>query len=316
MSPLAIAGIVVASIVVLLALLNMKTSRPDGAAMKKVHKYRKMMAHLMPTKAESIVLFDDYVDAEKLLEYVKAARDRFHCDITHCVVAACAIGVHENPSMNRFVTGRRLYQRYGSWITFSMKRKKMEKSAKVSIAKIRFPASVNFEEAADLMNARINHERSDTKTYVDKELDLFMLFPRPVLKAMINLVKWLNYYNLLPKSFIENDAMFTSMVVANLGSVGMKPGYHHLYEWGTSPLFLMVGKLEERPVVVDGEIVVRKQLHLRYTYDERIDDGLTARFGIEAVRRVLEDPFHRLGCLGEGDSPRPVLYDGPDSWDR
>jgi hypothetical protein len=101
--------------------------------------------------------------------------------------------------------------------------------------------------------------------------------------------------------------MYTSIFLANLGSLDMDPGYHHLYEWGNCPLFMMVGRIQDRPVVVDGELVVRKTLHIRWSYDERIDDGLNARFGIESVKRALEDPFVFLGCLeADGSDARPL----------
>ena len=88
----------------------------------------------------------------------------------------------------------------------------------------------------------------------------------------------------------------------------MGAGYHHLFEWGTSPLFLMVGRIEERAVVKNGQIVIQKTLPLRFSYDERIDDGLSARFGIDGVNEVLSDPFKYLGCVPEsGDDAPPLM---------
>jgi hypothetical protein len=125
-------------------------------------------------------------------------------------------------------------------------------------------------------------------------------------------VKTLDYYNVLPASFIVNDGLYTSMFIANLGSVGMDAGFHHLYEWGNCPLFLMAGKVEERPVVHDGAVVARKQLHVRWSYDERIEDGLTASFGIESVIRALEHPYEYFGCLAEdGSDARPLDRNAP-----
>jgi hypothetical protein len=92
------------------------------------------------------------------------------------------------------------------------------------------------------------------------------------------------------------------MFIANLGSVGMGPGYHHLYEWGNCPIFMMVGQIEEKSVVRDGQIVARPIVHFRWSYDERIDDGIGARLGFTAVNRVLEDPYRELGCLAEDGS--------------
>jgi hypothetical protein len=59
----------------------------------------------------------------------------------------------------------------------------------------------------------------------------------------------------------------------------------------------MIGKIEERALVEDGQVVVRRVLPLRWTYDERVDDGLSSRRGILAANAVLEDPQTYLGCL-------------------
>lgn len=301
-------------IVVLLTLLNLKTSRADGTLIKAEHKVRKMMPFLMVKRNESLVYFDKYVNAEPLLAYLEKAKEKgdFDCDITHAVVAAAAVGLHENPTMNRFIAGRRLYQRHGAHVTFSLKRKAMNRRAKVAIAKLEIPGDQTYAELCERMNASINVERSGKKTYTDKELDIFMILPRPILRGAVALAQKLNYYNLLPKSFIDGDAMFASMVVANLGSLGMDAGFHHFYEWGTASLFLMMGKIQENVIVVDGEMVIQKQLHLRYTFDERIDDGLNGHHGMESMRRVLENPDTYLGCLNdEGTDHRPFNLDAP-----
>ena len=97
--------------------------------------------------------------------------------------------------------------------------------------------------------------------------------------------------------FIKNDGFYTSIFIANLGSLGMNAGYHHLYEYGTCPLFMMVGKIDERAVVVDGKVVPRKILPVRWTYDERIDDGLTSKYGMQSCRQALENPEEAFGPI-------------------
>ena len=97
--------------------------------------------------------------------------------------------------------------------------------------------------------------------------------------------------------------MFTSIFIANLGSIGMKPGYHHLYEWGNSPLFLMFGKVEEKVIVEDGAMTPARVLPVRFSFDERIEDGLTAQGGIDVLLSVLEDPEQWLGSPDGDDRP-------------
>jgi len=294
--------------------MNLKTSRPDGTLLK-THPFRDMLFYLMPTRNEAYVLFDDYVDADKLLDYMAQAKEKgMRVDVTTCVVAAVAIGLDEAPKMNRFVVGRRLYERNHRKITFSMLRKKKNKKAKIAAVHQKIPQDWDFSNLVEAVEGKINVERSDKVTYTDKELNIFLKIPRPFLNAGVKLLRWLDYHNLLPASFIDNDPMFTSVFIANLGSLGMAAGYHHLFEWGTCPLFLMVGKLEDRVVAVDGQPVVKKQLHIRFTYEERIDDGLNANAGIVAVRKALENPFVAFGCLNEDGSDKRKLLGAPDGY--
>ena len=301
---------ILAGVFALWVLASLKTSRSDGT-MIGVPEFRRMLMFIMPTRNESVVYFDRFIRAEALEAYVAESRVKLKADMTHVLVAASGIGLAENPRMNQFTVGRRMYARKGRWVSFSMKRQAMNKAAKLSAVKVEFRDGMLFTELVDTINGFIKVERSGEKTASDKEFQLFNLLPRPLLYFAASAIGWLDYYNLMPAFFIRGDAMYTSIFIANLGSVGMGPGYHHLYEYGTCPLFIMVGKVEERPVVENGEVKVGRVLHLRFSYDERIADGLTARFGIESVARVLEDPARWLGCIRDDKSDvRPMFPHG------
>lgn len=285
---------------------NAKTSRSDGTLIKNVHPYRRLLFFVMPTRNESVVYWDEYYDAEKLTKYLGKANERFQTNYTHAIIAAVATGLRETPGVNRFVKGRRLYQRDGVHVTFSMKRKKKNTKAKLSAVKMRMDEGETFRELSERINSNINRERSGKKTYSDKEYDIFNLLPRPLLDTAAKALRWLDFHNLLPSEFIRTDGMYTSVFVANLGSLGMTAGHHHLYEWGNCPLFLMFGKVEDRAVVIDGKVVARKMFQVRVSFDERVNDALTCIQGMQVVRRVLEDPEQYLGCLAaDGSDTHP-----------
>jgi hypothetical protein len=292
-------------------LMSFKTSRPDGTYIK-THPYRRMMFFLFPTRNESVVYFDDYVKAENLLKWISEAREKMHCDVTHLGVAVYALAIHANLKLNRFAVGRRLYQRKGVHVSFSMKRQKLGREAKIAVVKMEVKEDDTLATYLGRINDKIGVERSDSKTYTDKELSLFLKLPRPILNVAIRFFYWLDYHNCLPGAFIDNDVMYTSGFIANLGSLKMRAGYHHLYEWGTCPLFLMLGKIEDRPMVEDGEVVVRKVLHIRFSFDERVDDGLNAGKGIDAMRALLEDPYRYLGDPKSDDFGSARLQWQPD----
>ena len=296
----------ISAVVLLFVLAHLKTSRPDGV-LEKVHPYRRMVPFIMRSRNESVVYFDGTVRAEKMEAYLAQAKAQFGANVTHIAVAAANIALGANPRLNRFVSGRRIYRRKGRWVTFSMKRQKKNARAKLGVVKLEMTEEQSFRKLVERINGKITHERSGEKTSMDTELQIFGMIPRTVMRLAYRAFLAVDYVGLLPKWFLDGDGMFTSIFMANLGSVEMGPGYHHLYEWGNAPLFVMIGQVEERPVVENGEVVVGRVLPVRFSYDERIDDGITARGGIEHFLGVLGDPEKWLGGLdGSADLDPPM----------
>ena len=89
-----------------------------------------------------------------------------------------------------------------------------------------------FSQLCQAIEDKISVERSLTKTYADKEYALLNRLPRFALRFGVWLIRKMDDYNLLPASFIDNDGLYCSAFIANLGSLKMEPGFHHLYEWG------------------------------------------------------------------------------------
>ena len=52
--------------------------------------------------------------------------------------------------------------------------------------------------------------------------------------------------------------------------------------------------IKERPVAIDGEIVVRPMMYIALSYDHRIIDGKDAVQFLVAVKEALEDPARML----------------------
>jgi len=65
--------------------------------------------------------------------------------------------------------------------------------------------------------------------------------------------------------------------------VGLDAGYHHLWEYGTCSIFAVLGRIHTRP---DGVQVV----DVKYSYDERVEDGLYAAITMDGIRERLEAP--------------------------
>ena len=101
----------------------------------------------------------------------------------------------------------------------------------------------------------------------------------------------LDSLNLMPKQMIDSDPMYASLFVANIGSVGIDDVAHHLYEYGTCSLFGVVGQVKKTVFVGEGDQpVVHDGVKVRWSFDERINDGFYCASSLAFARKTIEDP--------------------------
>jgi hypothetical protein len=269
-------------------------SRPDATRVPSVHPVRRIMPFLMPTKNGAFVLFEQQVAAAPAAGFLTALNASRPPDrpvtLFHLVLRAIGIALTEFPRLNRFVAGSRLYERRGIWLSFSGKQR-FDRDAPLYTAKIAFDLAEPLGAFVDRIYGLVREGRSGRESATDREIKAFLRLPAPVLRLGVRAVRRLDAWGLLPASFSAGDPLYASAFVANLGSVGLEAAYHHLYEYGTIPIFVTLGRVGRVPVVLeDGSVASRETFALRYTYDERVEDGFYAARALERLKALLEAP--------------------------
>ncbi len=290
--------------------------RSDGVPVPGLPAVRRIMPYLMPSKAESIVLHDVVYDLSRTRAWLKAY-NRAHADratLFHLFAYACTRALHLRPDLNRFVAGRRIYQRNEVSFAFVAKEEMSDHGAVVTI-KIVVPPDDPFPAFVQRMTHAIGRGRKGSRG-IDKEVSLVMRLPGPVIRFGVWLAKALDAWNLLPAFFTRDDPMFASVFLANLGSAGVSDAYHHLYEYGTTAIFGTIGAAKRMPFVEHDAVVAREGVGVRFTFDERINDGFYAARSLAVARRIVEDPERWLGhAAGPGlpaaAEPHPEAATGP-----
>jgi 2-oxoacid dehydrogenases acyltransferase (catalytic domain) len=268
--------------------------RPDATSVATVHPVRRIMPFLMPTKNGAFVLFEQQVPIAAVRAYL-ATLNAGHpperaVTLFHLVLRAIGFALAEFPRLNRFIAGSRLYERRGIWLSFSGKQR-MERDAPLFTAKMLFDPKEPLDAMVERIGGLIGEGRSGSESATDREIKMFLRLPAPVLRAGVRIVRRLDAWGLLPPSFSKGDPLYASAFIANLGSVGLDAAFHHLYEYGTIPIFVTIGRLHRAPVVLpDGSVSSREVFALRYTYDERIEDGFYAARALERLQALLEHP--------------------------
>ncbi|MBK9035562.1 MAG: 2-oxo acid dehydrogenase subunit E2 [Myxococcales bacterium] len=266
--------------------------RSDGTRVRDLDPMRRMMPMLMPTRNEAVVYYEQLIDATALVAFLDEANrgDGPRLTPLHLVVAALGRTLIARPVLDRFVAGRRLWQRTQPSIAFAAKREFADGAALKTI-KLPVLADEALPATAARIRAAVDAGRTRDDRPVDRELSTLGKLPDVLLSPLVRLARFLDRWNCLPAALTKDDPLFASVFVANLGSLGIDRAWHHLYEHGTVSLFCAIGGL--RPAVVvgpDGAPAVRTTLRLRFTLDERICDGYYAAQSLEILRADLEDP--------------------------
>lgn len=260
--------------------------RSDAERVRDLPAVRQFMPFISPRRNDSLVYFKQEVDVESALAFVErrneARSPAARLTLFHVILAAIARLLDERPRLNRFTAGGRVWQRDGIWITFSAKMR-FEENAPVLTLKRHIDPKRSLEEMVDGLLDSLGRGRSGEKTTADSEVDLLLKLPSPITRFLMRLADWADAWGLLPRAMIDSDPMFCSVFVANLGSLGLDAGYHHLWEHGNCPLFCVIGRIVNGP---DG----RRRVTLKWSYDERIEDGLTCARALDRLSELIQQP--------------------------
>jgi len=260
---------------------------------------RRFMPYVSPRRNDSLFYMNQDIRVEAALEFLEKQNqtrpEKRPLTLFHLFLRACSQGVLLRPGVNRFVKAGKLWQRDGVWITFSAKRELIDGSPMITIKRRFRPDSESLEEMADAIYDKLEFGRSGKKTTSDKEVGLLLRMPGPVIKGALGVARLADRYGLLPRGMIEADPLFASVFVANLGSIDYPAGFHHLWEYGTTSIFGVMGRTEAG---IDGQ----KKMTAAWSYDERIEDGLYSYHSLELVRQRIENPESLLPLV----EPVPV----------
>jgi hypothetical protein len=245
------------------------------------------------------VLFEQAIPTAPLwalLERLNGERsDADRVTLFHCVLRAIGMALTDFPRLNRFVVGGRLWERRGIWLALTGKQR-LDRDAPVFSIKVRFDPTESLVDFAERLQRTLRQGRKG-EAASDREIGLLVRLPRFLLRAIMWLQPRLDRLGLLPKRLLEDDPLYASAFVTNLGSVGLDAAYHHLFEYGTVPIFVTMGRVHKAPLVHDdGRVGSHEVFVLRYTYDERVEDGFYAARALEALAAYLGDPTALSGA--------------------
>ena len=273
----------------------LKKTRPDGTWLGDLPHFTRLMPYLMPERSEACIYFEQDFDVTRTLEYVRTLNRDCQGNgkrITFFQVFLCAAvrTIALRPRLNRFVSGLNYYQRNRIVFNFVAKKTLSDEGAEVNIT-IPFDPGETLSTLPAKVNAFVNRGRKGDGGESDKVNVLLMRMPRWVIRLVIRGIRFLDYHNLLPGSFLDSMPFWATIFFTNVGSVGIDAPFHHNFNLGTCSLFIALGKIRGENVLADdGTVERRDRVKVTFTYDDRIVDGIYCGRAIDLFRGLVEDP--------------------------
>ncbi len=281
--------------------------RSDGRKIRTLAPMAQITSFFQVERNTCSNLFEESFEITHIDRYIRQKRREGLTDfgITHVLLAAYVRGVAKYPQLNRFISGQKVYSR-GDDIQYCMViKKEMSVDSPDTSIKVHLNPRDTAVDVYNKLNAAVEGVKRTQE--LDSSLDgLIMMFnqiPSVVLKFVVWLLKLLDYFGLLPKFLTELSPFHGSLFFTSMGSLGIPPIYHHLYDFGNLPVFGAFGcKRRALEVQEDGTVVQKKYIDVKFTLDERIVDGYYYATFFKHYKRllarpeVLDNPPEEVNC--------------------
>jgi len=254
--------------------------------------YNRLIPYIMETRNTSQNFIYDTIDMERVDAYIKRKQEDglTGLSLMHIIVAAYCRACSQRPALNRFIRGQKIYSRKKVEVSLVVKKEMSIESPDTVIKVILDPAST-IEDVYNAFNEKIEGYRKNPNSSFDKLAKVLNYIPGLLLRWTVRLLRLLDYFGLLPRALTKLSPFHGSLFITSMGSLGIPPIVHHLYDFGTVPVFIAFGSKErEFRVRADGSVYKHSYVDLTYNLDERICDGYYYASAMKVMRGAYKHP--------------------------
>ncbi len=268
--------------------------RTDGRRIRTEPAMNQVSPYIMVSRCTSMNLFAESFEITNLERYIRQKRKEglTSFGLMHVMLAAYCRVLCRYPGLNRFISGQKIYT-HGNDIQFCLTvKKEMTSTSPETVIKVHLAPTDTAQDVYEKLNKEIEIvKNSPLDSGFDNLAQAFTLIPGVILKFTVWLLKLLDYFGLLPKFLLELSPFHGSVFFTSMGSLGIPPIYHHLYDFGNLPVFGSFGcKRRALEVQEDGSVVQKKYLDVKFSLDERIVDGFYYAAFFKQFKRIIQHP--------------------------
>lgn len=266
--------------------------RPEGRTVKGLDAITKLTPYIMTTRNDAMCFITKYLDYDPINRYIRKKRaEGVRISVMEMLLAAYVRTVAKYPELNRFVVGRKLFARRELCVSFAIIKVRSATEFLETTVKIFFDPTDTISEVARKVEETIAQNKTlEDENSTDKVANVLVSIPG-LLAFGVGLLKALDRIGLMPRAIINASPFHTSMFITNVGSLGMGEMYHHLYNFGTTTVFLGLGKREYKLVMgADGTVSKKSYYPMGAVIDERVSAGAMYGLAFDYFDHLLHHP--------------------------
>lgn len=252
----------------------------------------RIVPYIMETRTSSQNFIFDKINMPKIDEYIKEkqAKGLSGFNIMHVILSSYIRACSQRPAINRFIRGQKIYSRKKVEVAMVVK-KEMSLDAPDTVIKVIIDPGATAEEVYERFNAKIEEYRSQPGSSFDKLAKVLNFIPGLFLRWTVKFLRFLDYFGLIPRCLTRLSPFHATVFITSMGSLGIPPVVHHLYDFGTLPTFIAFGSRQrEFKINENGEVVKNSYVEVTYNLDERICDGFYYASALKLMRTYFKKP--------------------------
>lgn len=267
--------------------------RKEGRLLRSLPAFAKFVPFIMPTRNDACNQYEESFEVSDVdRRLLKLRVDGYKgIGILHFIIAAYIRGVSMLPGMNRFIVGRRIYARDNIEVVMTVKRSLAIDATETTIKVVFEPTDTIFDVYRK-MNEKIDEIKTvEGNNNTEDVAEAMCKAPRFLLRFALTILRIMDYFGWLPQSLLDASPFHGSMIITDLGSLRIGPIYHHIYNFGTLPVFISFGaKRHAYELDRHGNMVDRKYVDCKFVMDERTVDGHYYAQFLQAFRYICQHP--------------------------
>lgn len=281
--------------------------RADGWRVRGLDPYDYVSPYIMVERNDASNFFNDKFEITAAEKYVKEKRAQGlkNFGLMHVILAAYVRTISQKPYLNRFLSGQKIYARNDIQVNMAVK-EELSADNTNTVIKVYFEPQDTASEVYEKFQKTYDDAFSGGENAFDGVARILNYVPGVIKKFVVWFLKLLDYFGLLPGGLTKVSPFHGSMFITSMGSLGIPPIYHHLYNFGNVPVFFAFGtKRHACELNLDGEPVRRRYIDYTFVVDERICDGFAYASALKTFRRYLVNPWLL-------DIAPETVYEDPD----